>query len=246
MTDEEAKAAAEAKAKADAEAKSKEGDASGIKANEALMKETKAAKTALKETQAQLLELQAKAQKLEAVAKLFTADPDKADAEKIAAQRTADEAKRVADARAKEERTQKVREAVLLDLATSGRKLAPKAVRLIAEGAITSQDITISEAGGVEGIEAYLKDVFESFGVVEGGGKSPAPRLPRPGDLSTIDATARFAKIETFKQLVDMGSTARAEFQRLYPDRYTLLEARMRQENRSPRLRAPMVGAART
>lgn len=179
------------------------------KNNRALMED-------LRKSQARGQELETKLGKLAEIAKALGApDPTAADPEKV-------KATLEAEARAKREKSDKVKDALTMALLTTGRKFTPDAVRLIQRGAEDHPAITFDESGNVAGVEPYLESVFGLFGGDAGDRKTPSPPPPgKPGASGGGGAK----KYTTIAELDSEGPQAVLEFERKFPDEYAALKA---------------------
>lgn len=138
--------------------------------------------------------------------------------------------------RAESARTSAIERTVLLKIAASGKALDEEIVEMVVGHAKASKVVQYDpETGKVEGIEDYLTKVLEKFGGAGAGDqrvKNPPIGKPEGGGGTTLPA--KFANVKTFQQLVEMGETARAEYERANPALYAALRAANVHSARTP------------
>ena len=208
-------------------------DAAKLEAkNRELLAERKKDAAKLKELEAQvagLNDLKGKYDKLTEIAKALGApDPNAQDPEKVKAQLEA-------EARAKRDKSDKVKDALTMALLGTGRKFTPDAVRLIHRGAEDHPAIGFDDSGNVTGVEPYLESVFGLFGGEPAGDKKTSPPPPgKPGTSGSPSVDQKFANVKTFADLSAMGGAAVSEFFEKYPEKYAVLKAAQKQGFANP------------
>lgn len=183
---------------------------------------------------AEIEPLKGKLEKLTEIAMALGApDPNAQDPEKVKAQLEV-------EARAKRERSEKVKDALTMALLGTGRKFTPDAVRLIHRGAEDHPAIGFDDTGNVTGVEPYLESVFGLFGGEPAGDKKTSPPPPgKPGSGGSQPVDQKFANVKTFADLSAMGVAAVTEFFEKYPEKYGALKAAHNQSARSPQRVVP-------
>lgn len=215
-------------------------DVAGLKAHNAkLIAAEKAAKKRADEAVAEAAAAKEKLAKLAEAVGVKTDDPAKLEGEL--------QAKREAEQRAQQERAGKIERSVMKGLARAGVALDDEVFDMVVDRALRSPLVTLDDDGNPTGVDTYLTKVLSSIGGKKVDAPAPgqdptkpgAPRLPRPAHA---DPAEEFAKIETWRQLVDKGESKRSQYERLYPEKYRLLYARHQRDNR-PRITAPVPAA---
>lgn len=172
---------------------------------------------------AEIEPLKGKLEKLTEIAKALGApDPSAQDPEKVKAQLEV-------EARAKREKSEKVKDALTMALLCTGRKFTPDAVRLIHRGAEDHPAIGFDDTGNVTGVEPYLESVFGLFGSGDAGApgekKTSPPPPGKPGAGAGQPVDQKFANVKTYPELLALGLAAVTEFHQKYPDQYTAMVA---------------------
>jgi hypothetical protein len=87
--------------------------------------------------------------------------------------------------------------------------------------------VSIDESGNVTGVPEYLTSWLTTLGSQAGEAPKPADqgRVPRKPDAKAGDPNDRFAKLNTFNELLVLGPTAVAECYEKYPETYARLKA---------------------
>lgn len=251
--DAEAKAAADKAAAEEAAARKKGKENDPVKMQAKLdeqlaeikkLKERNASLSALEEKAKKADELEGKWKRATELANHLGVDLTKETEETL-------KAKREADARAAEEatkkaaeKTAKIQDAVIDALFERGMKLDKRDRGMILRQALDELKVD-DEEGDVTGLAEFVDWAAARFGGDTGDGKkgSGSPRAPQQRGGSGAALEEKFKTVDTFRKLVDMGESARAEYQKKYPERYELLQTAHR--SRARVTVAPAAGAAR-
>ncbi|HAM57997.1 MAG TPA: hypothetical protein DCQ64_22315 [Candidatus Rokubacteria bacterium] len=175
-------------------------------------------------------------QRFQKISEVFGVDLKKQDPAAQKAEQEEQQRSALASQKAEQDRALRIERKVLLSLSVTGKALDEEVAEMIVGHAKTSKLITYDpETGKVEGTEEFLAKILEKFGGSTGSGdqRPRNPPIAKPG-AGEAGPSAKFANVKTFQQLVEMGETARAEYQRNHPTQYEALRAANLHSARTP------------